>query len=949
MKKETKEAMKKELDSWLGVPFRHMGITRTGIDCMNFIARILMKVGVLSENMIRYEYAEKWYHGTRESLIENALHALKHYSTSDFQMYNNKEQPQDGDICLFQWKDTYCVSHGGIFFDGSVYNANLNGVQKQKIADVEGQLKYIIRLCLLIFLFLSPLLDYFWGTAKTETVTSDPITAIVLTVVAITAAVASYFVVTSMGASNKIKNGMEANTLDQFRVTTVTEGTVVPFIFGTYRVNTNILDFRNLRTHAQKEKVKSGGKGGGSKSENVTKAYHYALDVHHGICQTPYGKADLIGTYINDKLSPIYNPIWLGHSEESNPVTPSDKAGGVGGMREVTWNDGTNAVFPTWSPNINRIKNICSLGIQGWYLGENVQTVPILHVVIHYTANTGISYENMTNGTNPAAVIYVILRVAGISDLKINTATFNASATYWNSKGYGVNGVFTSKMRASEAISKILAMVDGIIYRDYEGKFCLKAIDASESAVANIEEQEISEFAINRKTWDQLPNKFKATFIDPEQNYTQRTIIAENPAGIELAGKENTRSIDLTYFCDASSAAKRLDEIMKRESYPAMEIKFKTSLKYSTLNVGDVFTLSYPDYGILLGYFRVSTIEQPPLDSNEVNIQAIQVTERIFDSHFLTMGGTEWVHYNPMPTALTKVGAFELPYNSTSQLVPACTFLFSRENGVEDYVGIYTSPSINGTYELIGSASNWGLYGTLENAYGVTNICDNSTTGLTVNIYKTYTSVENLTRLEMFTNQRFLLCENEVMIFQYAEQIIGNQYKITNIVRGIFGTTVTSHSAGTPIWYVNPELIYLQNVNTYYKLLPYNSVGTPIELDDVTPLLLTHTNKAQTPLQPQVWATRSGSTVTFQVYPRTPSIAGFGVAETDRAWNPPPFPFEGYFLLEIVGISSYNYYVDSFTYSSASAFTAKVKHIWNGIASTEATVEVDTTDKTYKA
>jgi len=923
------ENLEKELDSWLKTPFKHAGKSKQGIDCMNFVLKMCQFMGVLPEKIHVPEYSTHWFHHTREFLFESAVKIIEGYGLKKYEIYSNREEIQDGDIVLIRWKENLAISHGGVACNNHIYHASANGVEKNTISSLQEKIKFVIRFIMLFLLFFSPFLDMFFPIPiQEDTVKSYEIVAIVI--VAIVAVVSAVLAFTYQPTSGKIKSSMEANTLDRFQITTVSEGVVVPIIFGTFRVNTNIIDFRNLTTQAITEKVKTGGKGGKSKSQTVEKGYHYAMDVHHGICQTPFGKADLIATFIADKSEAIYAPAWM--------------AGGK--AREITWNDGTNNVFPTWSPNINRIKNICSLGIQGWYLGENVNTVPILHVVVKYTSSTGILYENMSNGTNPAAAIYIILRIAGIPEIRINKATFDEAATYWNEKGFGINTVFNGKMKASEAISKILSMVDGIIYKDASGKFCIKPISPNDSPVAEIQQEEINGLSVARKTWDQLPNKFKATFIDPAQSYTQRTLIAENPGAIELAGKENTYSLDLTFFNDASAAAKRLDEIMKRESYPHLEIKFKASLKYSILKVGDIFTLSYPDYGILSAYFRVSTIEHPTIDSNELSVSAIQVAERIFDSHFFVQGGTEWTKYNPLPMLLSKVDALELPYNSETKTVPSVCFLMSRENGVEEGVYVYVSDAIAGTYNLVGSISNWAVYGITTNEYNATTLCDNSEIGINFNAYRKYTYFDNLTRQEMWNSRRIAKIGNEIIIFQNYEEQENGSITISKIVRGVFATPRENHPIGSEIWITTIEPVEMNSPTIFYKLVPYSGYGQ-VDLSDISAKSLVFSGKATKPYPPQVHAKRTGSVVEFQIFPRTPSVLGFGIENTDKAWMPAPFPFEGYFILEI-GSSSFVYYVDNFSYSSAGSFTANIKHVWNGNYSTDVVIFVDVEDGIYK-
>ena len=152
------------------------------------------------------------------------------------------------------------------------------------------------------------------------------------------------------------------------------------------------------------------------------------------------------------------------------------------------------------------------------------------------------------------------------------------------------------------------------------------------------------------------------------KNFTKRTAVVENPAAILLAKREIQQNVDLEAFRDIETAAKRLAEIAKRVSYPTATYQFKTFLRYSILQPGDVFTIEFDrSYnGERLQFskkVRVEKITIPRITSVEVEVEASELVEGMHDDSFLVQGGSDAVQTDLTPVELDDVKIFELPFN----------------------------------------------------------------------------------------------------------------------------------------------------------------------------------------------------------------------------------------------------------------------------------------------
>lgn len=708
-------------------------------------------------------------------------------------------------------------------------------------------------------------------------------------------------------------------SLDDFQITQAKEGSVIPWIIGRVRIAGNIIDFRNLTTKAVKSK--SGGKGGGGGS--AVSGYKYYLDVWQGIGR---GKLNLIKKYVQDKEQTIV---------ATNEV----------------FNDGENGLYPTWVTDAQPLPGISHIAWRQWFLGENVQNVPTVHFVVERVSTSGVANANLANGTNPAAAIYDILLELGVPAGNINLTSFNAAANYWNSRGYGLNFEYTSKLRGEDAINRVFGFVDGVLYRDENNRIGIRALNPADSYVATLTEKDIEGLSLNRKTWQQVPNKFRATFVEEVNDFTERVIVAENPAAIKLAGREIHASLDLSCFRDISTASKRLFEVMKRESYPGLEIKFKASLKYSTLRVGEVIRISHSLYGIVASDFRITKITSPEVTQNTIEINAKQMVETLHDDVFVIAGGADFTELNPTPVNLTKIKIFEVPYNEQTGFEPAWLILCSREAGFETGYDVLVSNQSTQDFETFGTFSTFSQYGTLTQSYpSTTNQIDDTQT-LRFTPYNSFDSFDTISRAQLFAVQKVAVIGDEMLGFEKFLPQGDGSVILQGVRRGLLGTPIQTHNINAGIYLTFVASNVLSKVrfqNFYVKLLP-RFLANVLDSASATSTNVVTSYKARKPRNPgRLKAVRTGSDIALQIYPSTPGVLGAGDSFPIETDQPPPFPFLGDFQISyasttiIIGI-------DSTVITQAGSVNVTVKSRLNGYVSSGKIITVGASDGTYYA
>jgi hypothetical protein len=245
------------------------------------------------------------------------------------------------------------------------------------------------------------------------------------------------------------------------------------------------------------------------------------------------------------------------------------------------------------------------------------------------------------------------------------------------------------------------------------------------------------------------------------------------------------------------------------------------------------------------------------------------------------------------------------------------------------------------------------MYSTLKFAYSNASYdIDDSDTGITITPFKTDYDIPSLSRSGLYSTDRFLIINNEIMKFQTVTLKGDGTIALTGIIRGVMNTAKASHSANAAVWIVDDlECTYTPSnsiIAGYYKISPANLAGG-LALSAVGAISVAPSTLAQNPFAvSRINATRLGSTVNVTVYVRDMTLAGAGVSpstsfffesdtdvivewklSTDTVWNVLPVQ------------------TATFSVSDAASFTVNVRAKEFGKYATTVSLTVGTADGKY--
>ena len=449
---------------------------------------------------------------------------------------------------------------------------------------------------------------------------------------------AIYLGATAMNTGGSLNSeGMDPDIMGDLKPTMAKEGLVVPTVFGRRRIPGNIIWYGNLTSEAIVVATGGGGGkgGGGTTGREMVAGYQYKVDLWIALC---------LGSNVN--LRSVY--------VDDDPWALVD-------FGEYVFNNGSSATYPT-EPGIyaSALTGVAHIFLPQLDIGTSV-LIPQLQFEVEVNSTAPLTTPNFSSGISPAALIYEYLLMGGATASDIDTASFDTASEYWKSVYYGLNVHYDAKKSVRSCIYDVFNYVDGCLSVNKKNQFTLKAFRASDISEVTIPKKEFFNFTFKRRNWEDLYTDYSANFMDEDQEYTKRTITIRNQATRDIIGYTKLRTVDLNAMRDIGIASNRLTEIMKKDSYPAIELSFSTSLKYNYLNIGDAVTIDNDDYGSS-GLYRITKIAYGGNDKNQTTFTVVQCLESLIDSEPVTGGRPSWQESRNDPSAATHRTVRKAPY-----------------------------------------------------------------------------------------------------------------------------------------------------------------------------------------------------------------------------------------------------------------------------------------------
>jgi len=407
----------------------------------------------------------------------------------------------------------------------------------------------------------------------------------------------------------------------------------------------------------------------------------------------------------------------------------------------------------------------------------------------------------------------------------------------------------------------------------------------------------------------------------------------KDPANLHIMdNRDLSATVKLGMFTLTKNARWACDRMLRAGAFPLAQIKFPCSRNGFKAEPGDVFRIRYaPDN--IDSIFRIGNITENSPTSEDIEITAFEDIAYV-GIPLLPDTSSNYYEVIDIDTALITLSIIyitELPYNMSPDTIVLLA-LVSRMNGNESGYQIYTSVSgDNNSFTPFDVASTFDSFGQLTTAYPKTGYVDDEI-GFDMDVVPYgYEDIITISREAMYGNTNLAVLIGpgsdaytfieELISFQTITPLTETSYRIENVVRGRYDTSIRAWPIGTKFFFIgntdHTTMIsseFLVGVTKIFKMIEFNSADEG-DISEAVPCPYTITGRVYKPLTPAnlmvndscLEATYTeGDDLVITWSPRN-RITGAG---TSDAYNvPPTATIEGLFEVRIFEYyNPYGYY-----------------------------------------
>ncbi len=538
--------------------------------------------------------------------------------------------------------------------------------------------------------------------------------------------------------------------------------------------------------------------------------------------------------------------------------------------------------------------------------------------VIRYPGSSGAASRD----ENPATMIDDLARQvrygAGIAQTYINKASVDRELNYWEIQDNRISIALTEQLPLMDWVDFILSHCNG--YRFWsEGQLNLGAFKDTASIVSLTQDDLVREEGENppppvqivKRKASETTNLIELSWIDRENTYDGSVAVAKDDVDRRVSGKVRINPADLTGIKRSDLAQRQAYRLLFEGMYRFSIYSFEVAYKNMLYTVGDMIDVT--DGYFLTGQRMLITAREEDKDGRSIKIQAVEDIAGLYpDISYLTQQ-TLAVPDVPVGSGDLVSGTLSFREHVTA---PNLYLFFAPGDTATDGAFVYRSYD-NILYEFVGRIAFDKE--TLPNSVGVTTTILPRAKAVTHRYSESFTvDIGTITSLrtdvsddELFQNQSLVKIGSEIMGFKTAEDQGSGVWKLTQTIRGLFGTEAIDHPVGSvfatvsliDLFYFTEDEVAGQTI--YFKALATTGFNVSQTLEDVTETAYTVIREDQRPYPISIQGVKdAGGLCTVDSFPVTME---FNLASKEAGFNLGGFgevPWGGFTKDErIVGIN----------------------------------------------
>ena len=622
-----------------------------------------------------------------------------------------------------------------------------------------------------------------------------------------------------------------ATKIADFQINSATYGAVVPFPYGTTRRSGNVIDYYDFKQIPHTTTQRSGK--GGTKVQNTDWTYEVA-------CLIGLGEGPLPGigrVWKDDEI--LNSPAAMGltffageHGQAPWAYTLSkypEKALPYSGLAYVA---GVIDLGSSGSlPNLN-------FELRGHLLetGDGIDANPadVINTIIFDAINgigfgqSGIVQEGLSRLRTFCKAADLLISDPAETDRKKAYEIINDICDLANTFGFW-----------SQSRLKLVPLCDE--YLNANGAEYIPdntpIYDLNEDDY--LEDKDGKLITFERTDNSQAYNQTTIEFINRANNYEVESVQGEILTDINRRGLRPADTESIPYLYTKPRAQYVADVKVLKYLYGRNRYIFRLDWSYCLLEPGDKVTLSRSSPNLKLSFLPVIIDEVEEAEDGELEFIAIGKPPGLYSPARYTIHEADRprIEYNAAPGNVNEPVIFEAPGELSGGDLEAWVAISGQG---EYWAGSYVWGSLEGeSYKQIGTIGNPNRTGTLLQALPLGESLD------TANVLKVSTAESRSELLsvsqEVFEAKKSLLyVGGEFISYKNATLTGAYTYEISNLQRGLFGSTIKEHSAGERFAIISDNLFKYPYTaadigkTIYLKFASFNIWGTATEnLEDV--------------------------------------------------------------------------------------------------------------------
>lgn len=595
---------------------------------------------------------------------------------------------------------------------------------------------------------------------------------------------------------------------------------------------------------------------GGKKS--VTVGYKYFLGVHMIICHGPVDKIT--------RISVDGRSAWSGDATGGTiSINASDlfgglsREGGVSGSVDILMGESTQprntylqskigAAIPAFRGVVSAVLNQVYVGLNP-YLKPWAFKTQRIHKTTHGATQWYDSKSQIGIDMNPAHIIRECLTDSvwglgyGASD--IDDASFAAAADQLYVESLGLSLLWDKSMAINEFIQLVLSHIQGSLYISrVTGKFTIKLSRPSYviDDLLQLDESSVSKIVnFKRASTGDLINSVTVIYWDDASD-KENAVTVQDIALIAEQGCVISTTKQYPGFTNSANAIKAASTELQALSSPLASATIYANRKAANLNVGDVFKLSWPRYGITNIVFRVTSIELGTIDNNAVKIEAVEDVFSIASTAYAPPPTTIWQDPISQPSKCLYEFLYDAPYWDIAQI------LGDTDAQALDATSSYVQAiGVRPTSDALSAQLHSKSTGEYKNVSSL-QFCPTAKVVQAVGYTDTTINVSDWIDRDLVPLGSYAIVNNEIIVIDAVSSTF------VTVRRGCLDTVPAQHAVNSRIYFADDfaatdEYEYASGDTARIKLLPITGKGT-LSINSATELTASLSARQNKPYAP---------------------------------------------------------------------------------------------------